>query len=71
MPWSLNMFVVDVVVSRLSGPGRVCRKCFGVWSENCEGSISLTQRVRSSKKPSRMRVRSWKHQLVLPCPVKL
>ena len=27
--------------------------------ENCEGSISLTQRIRSSKKPSRTRVRSW------------
>ena len=37
--------------------------------ENCEGSISSTRRIRSSKKPSRMPVRSWKHQwlLLLPC----
>ena len=33
--------------------------------ENCEGSISLTWRTRSSKKPSRMPVRSWKHQLLV------
>ena len=39
--------------------------------ENCEGSISSTQRIRNSKKPSRTRVRSWKHQWLLLCPVKL
>ena len=39
--------------------------------ENCEGSISSTRRIRNSKKPSRMRVRSWKHQSLLLCPVKL
>ena len=44
-----------------------------IWKthENCEGSISSTLRTRSSKKPSRMRVRSWKHQLLLLCHVKL
>ena len=39
--------------------------------ENGEGSISSTSRIRNSKKPSRMRVRSWKHQWLLLCPVKL
>ena len=39
--------------------------------ENCVGSISSTRRIRNSKKPSRMRVRSWKHQWLLLCPVKL
>ena len=39
--------------------------------ENCEGSISTTPRIRNSKKPSRTRVRSWKHQWLLLCPVKL
>ena len=37
----------------------------------CEGSISLTRRKRNSKKPSRTRVRSWKHQWLLLCLVKL
>ena len=36
-----------------------------------EGSISSTPRIRNSKKPSRTRVRSWKHQLLLLCLVKL
>ena len=40
-------------------------------NENCEGSISLTPRTRNSKKPLRMRVRSWKHQSLLLCLVKL
>ena len=31
--------------------------------ENCEGSISLTRRIKNSKEPSRMPVRNWKHQL--------
>ena len=35
--------------------------------ENCEGSISLTLRIRNSRKPSRMLVRNWKHQLLLRC----
>ena len=39
--------------------------------ENCEGSISSTPRIRNSRKPSRTHVRSWKHQLLLLCPVKL
>ena len=39
--------------------------------ENCEGSISSTWRTRNSRKPSRTRVRSWKHQSLLLCPVKL
>ena len=39
--------------------------------ENCEGSISLTRRTRNSKKPSRTRVRSWKHQWLVLCRVKL
>ena len=39
--------------------------------ENCEGSISLTRRIRNSKKPSRMLVRSWKHQLRLLCLAKI
>ena len=39
--------------------------------ENCEGSISLTRRTRNSKKPSRMLVRNWKHQLLLLCLAKL
>ena len=30
----------------------------------------LTLRIRNSKKPSRTRVRSWKHQWLLLCPVK-
>ena len=38
-----------------------------IWKthENCEGSISSTRRIRNSKKPSRTRVRSWKHQWLL------
>ena len=34
-----------------------------IWKtqENCEGSISLTRMIRNSKRPSRTRVRSWKH----------
>ena len=39
--------------------------------ENCEGSISSTRRTRNSKKPSRTRVRSWKHQWLLLRHVKL
>ena len=39
--------------------------------ENCVGSSSSTPRIRNSKKPSRMHVRSWKHQWLLLCPVKL
>ena len=35
--------------------------------ENCEGSLSLTRRIRNSKKPSRTRVRSWNHQWLLLC----
>ena len=31
--------------------------------ENCEGSISLTRRIRNSKKPSRMLVRNLKTRL--------
>ena len=44
-----------------------------IWKthENCEGSISSTLRIRNSKKPSRTRVRSWKHQWLLLCPAKL
>ena len=38
--------------------------------ENCEGSTSSKLRIRSSKKPSRTRVRSWKHQWLLLCLVK-
>ena len=38
--------------------------------ENFEESIS-TRRTRRSKKPLRMRVRSWKHQSLLLCLVKL
>ena len=30
--------------------------------EDCVGFISSTPRIRNSKKPSRTRVRSWKHQ---------
>ena len=37
--------------------------------ENCEEFISATPRMRNLKKPSRTRVRSWKHQLLLLCPV--
>ena len=32
------------------------------------GSNSSTRRIRNSKKPSRTRVRSWKHQWLLLCP---
>ena len=48
-------------------------KTNSIWKmhENCEGSISLTLRIRNSRKPSRTRVRSWKHQLLLLCLVKL
>ena len=35
------------------------------------GIYSSTWRIRNSKKPSRTRVRSWKHQWLLLCPVKL
>ena len=44
-----------------------------IWKthENCEGSISLTRRMRNSKRPPRMPVRSWKHQLLLLCLLKL
>ena len=42
-----------------------------ITNENCEGSISLTLRTRNSKKPSRTRVISWKHQWLLLCPAKL
>ena len=34
-------------------------------------SFSLTRRIRNSKRPSRMRARSWKHPLHLLCLVKL
>ena len=39
--------------------------------ENCVGSISSTPRIRNSRKPSTTRVRSWKHQWLLRCPVQL
>ena len=35
--------------------------------ENYEGSTSLTRRTRNSKKPSRMRVRSWKRRWLPLC----
>ena len=38
--------------------------------ENCEGSTSLTRRIRNSKKPSRTRERNWKHQWLLQCLAK-
>ena len=38
--------------------------------ENCEGIVSSTPRIRNFRKPSRTRVRSWKHQWLLLCPVK-
>ena len=44
-----------------------------IWKtiENCEGSISSTPRIQNSRKPSRTRVRSWKHQSLLQCLAKL
>ena len=39
--------------------------------EKCERSISSTRGIRNSKKPSRTRVRSWKHQWLLLCLVKI
>ena len=39
--------------------------------ENCVEFISSTPRIRSTKKPSRTRVRSWKHLWLLLCPAKL
>ena len=39
--------------------------------ENCEGSISLTRRIRNLKKPLRMLVRKWKHQWLPLCHVKI
>ena len=39
--------------------------------ENYVESISLTPRIRSTRKPSRTRVRNWKRQLLLLCPAKL
>ena len=33
--------------------------------ENCGDSLSLTSRIKNSRKPSRTRVRSWKHQWLL------
>ena len=39
--------------------------------ENYVESISLTLRRRNSKKPPRTRVRSWKHQWLLLCPVEI
>ena len=40
-------------------------------ARKCVESILSTPRIRNSRKPSRTRVRSWKHQLLLLCPVKL
>ena len=42
-----------------------------IMHENYEEFISLTLRIRNSRKPSRMLVRIWKHQLLLLCPAKL
>ena len=39
--------------------------------ENCGESISSAPRIRNSRKPSRTRVSSWKHQWLLLCFVKL
>ena len=39
--------------------------------ENCEESLSSTQRIRNSRKPSRTRVRTWKHESLLLCLGKL
>ena len=39
--------------------------------ENCEESLSSTPRIRNSKKPTRTRVTSWKHQWLLLCHCKL
>ena len=39
--------------------------------ENYGKFISSIQRIRNSRKPPRTHVRSWKHQLLLLCPVKL
>ena len=44
-----------------------------IWKtiENCEGSISSTQRIRNSKKTSRTRVRSWKTSVAPAMPCKI
>ena len=42
-----------------------------IMPEDYEEFISLTLRTRNSKKPSRMPVISWTHQLLLLCLVKL
>ena len=39
--------------------------------EDCEEFLSSTPRIRNSRKPSRTHVRSWKHQWLLLCLVKL
>ena len=39
--------------------------------ENYVESISSILRIRSTRKPSRTRVRNWKRQLLLLCPAKL
>ena len=38
--------------------------------ENCKGSISLTRKIRNSKRPSRMLVKNWEHLWLLLCLAK-
>ena len=49
------------------GKKRQGRMRSSIWKkyETCEGSISLTGRIRNSRRPLRMLVRSWTHQLLL------
>ena len=58
---------------KAEGEAKVVEWKSSVWRthENCEGSLSLTPRIRYSKKPSRMLVRSWNHPLPLLCLAKL
>ena len=51
-----------------SGP---MKSSIWITHDNCEGSVSLTLRIRNSRKPSRLLVRSWKHQWLLLCLAKL
>ena len=54
---------------RRSKSGRM-KSTIWIMHENCEGSTSLTRRIRNSKRPSRILERSWKHQSLLLCVAK-
>ena len=67
-----ELWEINGKARQAEGEAKSGRMKSSIWTthENCEGSISLTRRIRNSKRPSRMLVRNWKHQWLPLCLAK-